>query len=291
MIFKNRRNIILFIAAVFSVIVIYIGLYYFIPHLKADNKLVAEFISTGKSDSIFISLPNGKTMLIDGGFSSSLPEVHNTLRKYRVKKIDYLIATHDHDDHIGSFSDILKIYKVGKIYASRSTIENEYKNRFEKLIKEKKIKREYAFGGDVLIDENDIFLKVLSPFEKNKYSDENDYSLVLYLSYKDNSFIFMGDASKKVEGYLMRFYEDELLKTDVIKLGHHGSDTSGAYSFLQKLSPRYAVATNDDKEENKVSNRLLYCLEKLGTTLYETGKSGNITFISDGYNLKINTEK
>ncbi len=288
---KHKKLILRGIIFLAVIVTLYTALYYYIPYRNSKNKLVVEFIDTGKSDSIFIKLPNKKTILIDGGFVSSLPKIHNTLHKNRVRNIDFLIATHQHDDHIGSFTDILKIYGVKEIYMPASPIKNGELESFTKKIKEKNIPVFNAKHSDILIDENDILSEVLSPFSEDVYSEENNYSLVLYLSYKDTSFLFMGDATKKIEGYLMNFHDDKLKEADVIKLGHHGSDTSSSYPFLERINPDFCVVTTDDKEENKLSDKLLNTIDSLEIKLFSTNKNGNIRFISDGKGMKIKTEK
>ena len=287
----SKKNFFLSALLIVVFILIYVVSYYYNPYIITKDKLTVEFIDTGKSDSIFIKLPNGKTILVDGGFANSLPKIHDTLHKYNVRQLDYLIATHQHDDHIGSFSDILRIYDIKGIYMPASPIENGKLTNLESEIEEKHIPLHFSKHGDILIDESDIFLKIISPFPQDKYHEENDYSLVFYLIYKDTSFLFMGDATRKIEILLMKYYEQELKKADVIKLGHHGSDTSSSYNFLEKISPRYAVVTTDENGENKLSKNLLNKLNKLKIKLFSTNEYGNITFISNGKDIKINTDK
>lgn len=287
----NKKNLYLSLLIIAAFMLIYIVLYYCPTYIITKDKLTIEFIDTGKSDSIFIKFPNGKTALVDGGFANSLPKIQSTLYKYRVREIDYLIATHQHDDHIGSFYDILNIYDINGIYMPASPIENGKLVNLENEIEENNIPLYFSKHGDVLIDDSDIFLKVISPFPQDKYYEENDYSLVFYLTYKDSSFLFMGDATRKIEILLMKYYEEELKKADVIKLGHHGSDTSSSYNFLEKISPRYAVVTTDENGENKLSKNLLNKLNELKIKLFSTNKYGNISFISDGNDIKIITER
>ena len=101
----------------------------------------------------------------------------------------------------------------------------------------------------------------------------------------------MGDATRKIEILLMKYYEEELKKADVIKLAHHGSDTSSSYNFLEKISPHYAVVTTDKNGENKLSKNLLNKLNELKIKLFSTNECGNISFVSDGKNIKIKTER
>ncbi len=281
------------IICVFTVFLIIIATtaYYLIPYVKTGNKLTVSFISTGKSDSIFIKLPNRKTMLIDGGYADSLPKIHDTLHKYRVSKINYLFTSHQHDDHIGAFENILKIYETDAVYMPQSPITNSQKNRFDRKISEKKIPVHNIKHGDVIINEDEIYAEVLSPFSEDIYGDENDYSAILYLSYKDTSFIFMGDASANIEGLLLNFYEDKLKEADVIKLGHHGSYTASTYPFLEKINPDYAVITTDGSDESVPSKRLADSLDKLKIKCYKTFETGNITFTSDGKTIDVETEK
>lgn len=250
---------------------------------KNIDKLKVIFIETGKSDSIFIKMPDGKTALIDGGLNESFSEIHNVLLENDVKSIDYMINSHQHDDHLGAFPEILKIYDAKNFYMPKTDIENEHLSETIKSLKEKNIPINYIKRGNVICD-GEARLEALTPYFDFKPEEENNYSAVLMLTYKEKRFLFTADAQKTVLNTLVSDYD--LQKCDVVKISHHGSEDANSYYFYESVNPEVAVVTSEEKEEY-IDELLKEC--KINS--YFTCDSGNITMICDGENIEIKEER
>lgn len=248
-----------------------------------EGKLKVVFIETGKSDSIFIKMPDGKTALIDGGVNESFPDIHDVLFKNDVKSIDYMINTHQHDDHLGAFPEILKIYDVKNFYMPKTDIENEYFKETVKSLKEKDIPINYIKRGSVIY-EGDVKLEVLTPYFDFVPEEENNYSAVLMLTYKEKRFLFTADAQKIVLNTLVVDYD--LPKCDVVKVSHHGSKDANSYYFFESVKPDFAVVTSKEREEY-----IEELLSEYEIKSYWTCDSGDITMVCDGENIEIKEER
>ncbi|WP_352404471.1 ComEC/Rec2 family competence protein [Sporanaerobacter acetigenes] len=247
--------------------------------------LKVHYIDVGQGDSIFIQLPNGQTSLIDGGPGSSSKTVVNYLKKQNVKKIDYLVVTHPHEDHIGGLPEVIKNFDIGKIYMPEVTHTTKAFENLLLAIKNKGKKITITKAGDVLIDEKNIKYEALAP-NSGSYDNLNNYSIVLKLKYKNNAFLFMGDAEKPSEDEILAAGYD--IKADVIKVGHHGSNSSSGGKFITNVSPKHAVVScgkgNSYGHPHKETvNRFIGNNIKL----YRTDRDGTIIFTSDGNKITV----
>lgn len=183
------------------------------------------FMSLPEGDAIIIDLPLNKGVIVIDTGKRETDDVINYLKSSGIRKIDYLILTHNHDDHNGKASEIINEFKVTNIVVS------EYDNsKYSKTNKTIKVKK-----GDK-INVNGYVIDVLSP--KQKSDDENDNSIVLTIKLGNLKYLFLGDATKNVER------EIEISKVDVVKAGHHGSNTSSDRSFYEKVNPKYIIITS-----------------------------------------------
>jgi len=268
--------------AVIFVVAIILIIFDLLPN-KNSGKLSVTFIETGKSDSIFIKMPDGETVLIDGGLEDSFGNIHDVLLKNDVKTIDYMINTHQHDDHLGAFSELLKVYDVKNFYMPETDIENEYYEKTIQSLEKKNIPVNIIKRGNVICD-GDAKIEVLAPYIDYKPSDENNYSAVLLLTYKEKKFLFTADAQRVVLNNLVLDYG--LSHCDVIKISHHGSKDANSGYFLKKVTPDYAVVTSKNREEY-----IEKLLSKYVKNYYFTCDSGNVTMICDGKNIEVKTER
>lgn len=256
--------------------------------IYAQQKIEArvDFIDVGQGDAIFIQA-GGKNILIDAGSAKDAKEVLACLKERKVKKLDVFIGTHPHADHIGGASEVLKQVGATKIYMPK--VSNNTKT-FEKLlvtIKNQNMKITAPKPGDFIIDEDSVTLQVLAP-SSNTYEEINEYSIVTKLTVGKNTFLFMGDAESVSEKEMMN--GDISLKADVLKVGHHGGETSTSSSFLKKVTPSYGVITvGKDNSYNHPNKETLKRLGKI--KIYRTDKQGNITFTTDGTKIQVHTEK
>ncbi len=248
--------------------------------LDTQGKLAISYIDVGQGDSAFVEFPNGKTALIDAGESGQEETVIAYLLGRDCKKIDYVICTHPHSDHIGGMAAVIERFDIGEVYMPRISHNTR---AFEKLllaVQEKGLSIRVAKAGVVLEAAPDAVMTFAAPCSE-RYEEMNDYSAVVRLTYKDNAFLFTGDAERLSEEEMLK--SGTTLAADVLKVGHHGSSTSSHKRFLEAVAPRFAViscGTGNDygHPHNAVVNRL----EKMGVQIFRTDMSGTVVAVSDG---------
>lgn len=247
--------------------------------ISPTKQLKVHYIDVGQGDSILIQV-NDKNLLIDSGPNDSSSKIMNYLSKQNIKKLDYIIATHPHEDHIGNMDLVIKKYNIGEFYAPKK-IENT--KTFESMVNalnSKKLKITTAKAGLKLDLGSNISCDFLAP-NSDKYKDTNNYSVVVKITYGGNSFLFTGDAEKIVEKELLNKRFD--LSADVLKIGHHGSTSSSSKEFLDKVSPKVAVISVATKNNyGHPHKETLNELKKRNIQVYKTNIDGNIVLISDG---------
>lgn len=254
--------------------------------LELTDKLKVHFIDVGQGDAIFIELPNKQNMLIDAGEASQEKIVENYLKKYQISTINYLIGTHPHADHIGGLSYIINNFKIEKIYMPKALSTSKTYENLLKTIAEKELKVSTAKAGVNIIDENDLKINILAP-NKTNYESLNNHSAVIKIIYKNNAFLFMGDAETISEKEIT-----EDLSADLVKVAHHGSNTSSSKEFVNKVNAKYAIImVGADNKYNHPSSNIITRWQTNGAKIYRTDLHGNIIAISDGKTIEITTSK
>ena len=266
------------------------------PFVESDDKtsvstfsgdtLRVNYVDVGQGDSIFIQLPNKETMLIDAGEAYEADNVINYLNSLDVKKIDYVVGTHPHTDHIGGLEEIVNTFDIGSIYMPKaSSTSNTYLDLLT-AIKNKGLKIKTAKSGVVVLDGDNLKLEFIAPNSDN-YSELNNYSAVLKLTYLNNTFLFMGDAET--------LSEDEItseIKADVIKVGHHGSDSSSGVEFVKRVSPQYAIImVGEGNSYNHPYQSIIDRYLSVGAKVLRTDLDGNIICDSDGVDVTCSGDK
>lgn len=248
---------------------------------KTDDFLTVTFLNVGQGDSILIEVPNGVQTLIDAGSGQKvLQELAKEINPFD-RSIDLVIATHPDLDHIGGFPEVLKRFSVGSFLTSSSTKETETSEAIEELIQV-----EFINNGDriILDSERNIYIDVLFPYDEYTTSDANDRSLVMRLTYGEIEFLFTGDASEKIEEYLVQNFK-KYLPADVLKAGHHGSKTSTREDFVSAVSPKYVViSAGQDNKYGHPHKEVLDTLEKFDLDILYT-KNGPVSFKTNGKTL------
>lgn len=243
------------------------------------------FIDVGQGDSILLTTPSGKNMLIDSGESDAYEAVSETLRAYGVTHLDWVLATHPHSDHIGCMYKILGDYSVGCCYLPDATHTTRTFEKMIEALETNEIPTVEAKAG-VNIDLGDgILCKMYAPFGE-EMDNLNNYSPIMRVTYGETAFLFSGDAEMDMEERVLS--EDPDLHADVMKLGHHGSSTSNSEAFLNAVSPRYAVCSvGKDNSYGHPHEEVLSLLEKYQIPLLRTDESGNIVIYSDGMEISL----
>lgn len=260
-------------------------------NLQTENTIVVNYLDVGQGDSEFIQLPNGKCMLIDASTSNYGTAIANRITALGYTKIDYLVATHPHADHIGGMKQIVESFDIGEIYMPMvSTNTQTYENLLQ-AISDKGLSIKTAKAGTVVLDEDELRIEMLAPVN-SAYNGLNNYSAVIKIKYGDTVFLFMGDAEMLSESEIMSTYSKEDLKADVLKVGHHGSNTASMPEFINAVSPKYAVIeVGEGNSYNHPHAEALEALDNAGAKVYRTDIKGNISVVSDKTDLKVYKEK
>jgi len=247
-----------------------------------EDGLNIHYLDVGEGDSIFIEFPNDETMLIDSGEYTYQKKVENYIKTLGYSKIDYIIATHPHIDHIGGMAYIINNFDIGKIYMPNVSTTTSTYEKLLKTIKNKGLVITRGVFGVSILNTDDLKIEILAPLDK-AYEDLNNYSIVIKITYKERKFLFMGDAEEISESEITKD-----VSCDVIKVGHHGSSTSSSQSFIGKTHAKYAIISlgvnNDYGHPHK---EVLKRLEAAHVKIYRTDLSGNIIISTDGVNLDI----
>lgn len=244
--------------------------------ILTEGELILTMIDVGQADS-FLFIQDGKTALVDCGTRSSGDDVVEYLKSIGVTKLDYVFGTHPHDDHMGGMYDVITNIEVGKIIIPEVEKGAVTANWYIKLMNEivtNKYNVEYVeVGTEYML--GDATIKIIGP--KTKFpSNTNNYSTVMKVSFGEMDVIMTGDAETEVEEEILALGES--IDAEILKLGHHGSDTSTSDEFLDAISPEYALisAGLGNKHEHPIESTMQK-LKKRNIEVYRTDESGTVT--------------
>ena len=240
---KNGKAFIVRTYKVILLMIFLIGIYQF------PKDLEIHFLDVGQGDACFIITPNHKTILIDGGgsTSSSFDVGKDTLIPYLLDrgytKLDYVFISHFDQDHVGGILSLLEELKVGQIFVSKQEEESENYEEFLGRVKEKNLQvREVKKGDKIII--GDVTFHILWPIEKQIEENQlNNNAMVMKLQYKEFSMLFTGDIEEVAEKKILDTYNNDLdiLKATVLKVAHHGSKSSSTEEFLKAVNSKVAI--------------------------------------------------
>jgi competence protein ComEC len=247
-----------------------------------DRELKIAFLDIGQGDAIYIEAPNGRDMIIDGGPPGALLPVLSSVMPFSDHSIDVIVVTNPDQDHFAGFVDLLDSYEVGAVVEPGTYNKSKIYARLEGLIEEKKIPKLIARKGMKIDLGGGVHFDVLFPDRDVSTWKVNDGSIVGRLVYGNTSVMLTGDAPQKTESYIL----GNELKSDILKVGHHGSRTSTSESFVKEVDPQYAVISDGkDNTYGHPHQETLDTLEKIGAIILRTDLFGTIIFESDGIRL------
>ncbi len=245
-------------------------------------------LDVGQSDCTVI-ISNDEVLMIDTGTANQLNTIRASLKSLGISTIDYMIITHPHDDHMGSARYLIDDYDVRNILMCKLLSGEDSNYSYQQLINS--IHRNNV---NVIDAEPGLTLKIGNAwacvFAPMKTDDElNNNSIVVKVVYEETSFLFQGDAEATVEKDLIDSQFN--IDSDILKLGHHGSNTSSTVDFLEEVTPVAGIIScGIDNTYSHPNGNVIDRLDSLGIDAYATSLSGNITIVSDGINITVITE-
>ncbi|MBQ8193689.1 MAG: MBL fold metallo-hydrolase [Bacilli bacterium] len=244
------------------------------------TNLTIQYLDVGQAESILIS-NNNRHMLIDAGNNEDGPKIVNYLKSLGIETLDYIIATHPHEDHIGGMDDVIRNFNVNNVYMpevySLTTTFEEVINELEnkKLqITIPKINEEISFGEGVL-----RFI-----YSGKDSEDMNNASIIIKMMFGTTSYLFTGDTTSKIENEILT----SDINVDVLKVAHHGSEYSTNNEFLKRVTPSYAIiSVGKNNDYNHPSINTLNRIKNYTNRIYRTDELGTIIITSDGKNINV----
>lgn len=256
------------------------------PGIAASSKnLTVNFINVGDGDSILLER-GGYGMLIDAGSEEAADTVVKYIKSQKLNKLDFCIGTHPHEDHVGGLDSVINNFSVSTLIMPNVSASTNSFSDVEKTIKKKKLKITRPAVGKTYKFEGATFT-VLAP-NSTGYDDINNYSVVIRFVYGSTSFLFTGDAGKISEKEMLK--NGCTLKSDVLKVGHHGSSTSTSADFLNAVDPKYAVISVGNDYKGLPAKTTVSRLKKAGIKVYRTDQDGTVTAVSDGKKITFKTD-
>ncbi|WP_136479167.1 ComEC/Rec2 family competence protein [Acetivibrio thermocellus] len=247
----------------------------------SNGRLEITFLDVGQADSILIS-QGQYHMLVDAENNADAEQVVNYLKNKGIRKLEYVIGTHGHEDHIGGLDEVIKSFEISKILMPKQINTTKTFEDVLVAIRNKGMKVTAPKVGDVY-ELGRAKWTVLAP-GREEYENINNSSIVIRLTFGNNSFLFMGDAEELSEREILA--NNLEIKSDLIKIGHHGSSNSTTSEFLEKVSPKYAViSVGKGNDYGHPHTQTLDKLNAAGIQIYRTDISGTIIVTSDGKSI------
>ena len=241
-----------------------------------DSGFAVHFIDVGQADASLV-ICDGKAMLIDGGNADDSNLIYTYLKKQGITHLDYIVATHAHEDHAGGLSGALNFATVGTVFSPVTSYSSKAFQNFVKNVEKQGKSLTVPYVGQTF-SLGSATCRILAV---NTTSDTNNSSIVLRIVYQDTSFLFTGDAEREVEEIMID--RGEPLSATVLKVGHHGSDTSSSYAFLWNVMPQYAVIScGKGNSYGHPHDEPLSRLRDADVQVFRTDLQGDIVCTSNG---------
>ncbi len=247
------------------------------------DKLNLFFLSVGQGDACLVTLPTGERIMIDTGPFESRDKLTAQLHALNVDTLSAVFVTHGHADHTGNLLTLVRRFNVPQVYFGGS--EGDYGDLLEK-IRRRGVTCAPLREGDAF-SVGEAVLTVLSPLEGRVYDDINGSSAVLRLVYGENAVLFMADATAQTEEYLLFRYHRTDLRSDVLKVGHHGSSSSSTLRFVKVVSPALSVISVGPNEYGHPSPEALLRLKMAGTRVLRTDQAPAVQITLDGREARV----
>ncbi len=257
---------------------------------KQESNFVVYYLDTGQGDCTLI-ICDDEVMMIDSSTVNQFYNIRKHLFALEFDVIDYLLITHQHDDHLGSATKIINRYSVSNIMMPKLSYDNNvdslsYDNLINTISSHNINHKSVSCGDSFML--GSALVEILAPMKQD--NNINNMSVMTKITYGNTSFLFTGDSEKEIEKQLLRADID--VSADVLRVSHHGSKTSSIDNFLSAVNPEYAIIScGDDNNYGHPSDETLKNFEEMGMLPYITAIHGDITVTSDGNKVEVIPEK
>ncbi|GAB3804079.1 ComEC/Rec2 family competence protein [Virgibacillus kimchii] len=253
----------------------------FLPVLTESQSpmdMQVHFIDVGQGDSMLIQTPSNKTILIDGGPPEAGERVVSYLKDQQIESIDLLVATHPDIDHIGGLPQVMKEMEVKNILDSGKLHSTKTYATYLYQIRKQNIPVQIAMEDEKIRLDPELTILVLNTYGATKTNNQS--SIALKITYEEVDFLLMSDIEMEQEKELM---EEHDVEAEIIKVAHHGSNTSTSFEFLQAVSPETALLTySEENDFGHPVDRVINNLKKINATIYSTAGFGDVVIRTDG---------
>jgi len=271
------------IKSIFLAVILSLGFLIYSLNFKAEN-LEVYFLDVGQGDAILIRTPEGQNIVIDGGPDNFLLYELGQSLPWWDRTIDYLVISHYHADHYMGFPELLKKYKVKNILVTAHEPDDLLYSVWQGVLAEYNLDPTIVEVGETFVVNDELSWQVL--LADDSHEDFNDNSLVVRLSYNEVDFLFMGDLPISGEEKLLSLGFD--LKSEVLKVGHHGSKYSSGEAFLAAVEPKICVIqAGIDNKFNHPHKEAIERLKQVNCQVENTQDKARFKIISDGKNLSV----
>ena len=250
--------------------------------------LTVHYIDVGQADCILLEC-SGQYMLIDGGNREDGQLVVSYLQQQGVEELEAVVCTHAHEDHVGGLPSVLAVFPTKVVYAPTKTYSSKVFDNFVYYVDQQGLDITIpAPGGGFTLGATT--LDILGPVES--YAETNDTSIVIMAEFGDHRFLFTGDMETPAENDMLDYWDGQYdWNVDVLKVGHHGSDTSSGYRFVYETDPEYAiVSVGEGNSYGHPNESVLNRYADAGIPLFRTDELGHIIVTSDGTNIAVTWE-
>jgi beta-lactamase superfamily II metal-dependent hydrolase len=272
------------ILLIFGIVAVLIAVPIFGLTYNLAKNLEVDFLDVGQGDAILVKSPFGQSILIDGGADNKVIKELGENLPFWDKQIDLMVLTHPHDDHVTGLIEVMRRYDVKRILYTGVVHDAPNYLAWLEEARDRKIPLILIERPQVINLGESCGLKILYPREDfigKNIDNLNNSSIVAQIFYGQANFLLMGDAEIEVENNLLTAGAN--LKSQVLKVGHHGSDTSSSEEFLEAIKPEFAVIeVGKDNDFGHPNLRISKRLERIGAQIFRTDLDGTIKFVSDG---------